>query len=63
MFLFFLAMGLIILVAGGVGLFYTNANIVAGAPLWVFGNITFGTFTVLGICILIFLAVFNTEFD
>jgi hypothetical protein len=63
MFLFFMVMGLILLIAGGIGLFYTNADVVAGAPLWIFGNITFGTFVVLGIGVLIFLAIFNTEFE
>ncbi len=63
MFLFFMVMALVLLIAGGVGLFYTNANILAGAPLWVLGNITFGTFAVLGIGLLIFLAIFNTEFE
>ena len=63
MFLFFMVMGLVLLIAGGVGLFYTNANILAGAPLWVMGNLAFGTFAFLGIGLLVFLAIFNTEFE
>ena len=63
MFIFFMVFGLILLISGGAGLFYTNANIVSGAPLWIMGNITFGTFAVLGVGILVFLAIFNSEFD
>lgn len=63
MFIFFMVFGLILLISGGAGLFYTNANIVSGAPLWIMGNITFGTFAVLGVGILVFLAIFNQEFD
>jgi hypothetical protein len=63
MFFFFMVFGLIFLIAGGIGLFYTNTNFVSGVPLWMFGNITFGTFVVLGVGILIFLAIFNAEFD
>jgi hypothetical protein len=63
MFIFFMIFGLIFLISGGVGLFYTNTNFATGAPLWMFGNITFGTFIVLGIGILVFLAIFNSDFD
>jgi hypothetical protein len=63
MFLFFMVFGLVLLIAGGVGLFYTYTNVVAGAPLWMFGTIAFGTFVVLGIGVLVFLAIFNSEFD
>jgi hypothetical protein len=63
MFLFLMIFGLIFLIAGGVGLFYTYTNIASSAPLWMFGTITFGTFIVLGIGVLVFLAIFNAEFD
>jgi hypothetical protein len=63
MLIFFLLLGLIFLISGGVGLFYTNANLDAWGTLWVFGNLTFGTFVLFGILILIFLAFFNAEFD
>jgi len=64
MLIFFLILGLIFLVSGGVGLFYVNttANI-AGTPLFFMGNLTFGTFVVFGLAILAFLAFFNAEFD
>ena len=63
MFIFFMILALIFLVAGGIGLFYTNINLVSGTHLWIFGNITFSTFTVVGIGILIFMGLFNKEFE
>ncbi|MCK4274826.1 MAG: hypothetical protein KAW90_08015 [Dehalococcoidales bacterium] len=63
MLVFFTIMALIFLIAGGIGLFYTNVNLGSGSALWVFGNITFGVFTIVGIALIIFLALFNTEFD
>jgi hypothetical protein len=63
MLIFFLILGIIFLVSGGIGLFYTNANLEAWATLWVFGNLTFGTFALFGVAIIIFLAIFNAEFD
>ncbi len=63
MLIFFLVLGLIFLVSGGIGLFYTNANLATMSTLWVFGNLTFGTFALFGIAILIFMAIFNAEFE
>jgi hypothetical protein len=63
MFLFFLILALVFLIAGGIGLFHVNVNLAAGADLWIYGNITFGVFTFVGIAVIIFLAVFNREFD
>ena len=63
MFIFFMILGLIFLISGGIGLFYTNVNIEVWATLWVFGNLTFGTFVVFGAAILVFLAFLNAEFD
>jgi len=65
MFIFFLILGLIFLISGGVGLFYVNtgAHIASGTPLFFVGNLTFGTFVVFGVAILVFLAFFNAEFD
>lgn len=63
MFIFFLILALIFLVAGGIGLFHINVNMGPGTNLWIYGNITFGTFTIVGIAILVFMAIFNTEFD
>ena len=63
MFIFFLLLALIFLVSGGIGLFYTNINFASGSHYWIYGNLTFGTFTVVGIGIIIFMALFNTEFE
>ena len=65
MLIFFLILGLVFLISGGVGLFYVNttATIASGTPLWIIGNLTFGTFVIFAIAILIFLAFFNAEFD
>jgi hypothetical protein len=56
-------LGLIFFIAGGAGLFYTNVNLASGSQYWVLGNITFGTFTLVGIITLVFMAVFNIESD
>lgn len=63
MFLLFMIFGLVFLVSGGIGLFYTNTNLAAWTSLWVFGNLTFGTFALIGVLILIFMAFYNVEFD
>lgn len=55
--------GLIFFIAGGVGLFFTNFNLVSGSDLWVYGNITFGTFALSGLIMLIFTAILNVEYD
>ena len=63
MFILVMLVGLIFLVSGGVGLFYAFANIAGGTELWVVSIIVFSTFAVLGLAVLVFLALFNTEFD
>ncbi|MGD1118372.1 MAG: hypothetical protein ABR886_02675 [Dehalococcoidales bacterium] len=65
MLIFFLILGLIFLVSGGVGLFYVNtgAHVASGTALFFIGNLTFATFVVFGLAILAFLAFFNAEFD
>ncbi len=63
MFFFVLIMGLLFLVAGGAGLFYTFANLASSDPLWVIAIIIFATFTIFGLGLIVFLALFNTEFD
>ncbi len=63
MFIFFLILAFVFLIPGGIGLFHVNANVAAGTNLWIYGNIIFGTFTVVGVAILIFMALFNAEFD
>jgi hypothetical protein len=53
---------LIFLISGGVGLFYVNTHVLANTIQFI-GNLAFGTFTLFGLTILIFLAIFNAEFD
>jgi hypothetical protein len=65
MLFFFLVLGLIFIVSGGVGLFYVNtgAHVDPGTALFFLGNLTFATFAVFGIAILVFMAIYNAEFD
>ena len=63
MFLLFLIMALILLIAGGAGLFVTNINYMVGHLNWISGNLTFGTFTLLGLAIIVFLALFSSEIE
>jgi hypothetical protein len=63
MLIFFMILGLVFLVSGGIGLFYTNTHVVAWSTMWVFGNLTFGTFVFFGLAIIIFMAIFNAEFE
>ena len=63
MFIFFMILALIFLITGGIGLFYTNINFTSASPHWIYGNLTFGTFTIVGIAAIIFLAIFNSEFE
>ena len=59
----FLILALIFLIGGGAGLFYTYVYQVAGTDLWIYGNIAFGVFLAVGIVIIIFMALFNTQFE
>lgn len=63
MFLTVLIIGLVFLVAGGIGLFITNTAGVQGGLNLIQGNITFSTFTVVGIAILVFLGIFGSEIE
>jgi hypothetical protein len=55
-------MALIFLITGGVGLFYVNTQTIAEAVKFI-GNLTFGVFAFFGLAIIIFIAIFNAEFD
>jgi hypothetical protein len=63
MFIYILILGLIFLIGGGIGLFHVNVNMVSGTDLWLYGNITFGVFALVGIMVIIFLAIFNAEIE
>ena len=45
--------GLIFVIAGGIGLFLTYGNTQSGSFDWVQGNITFGAFVAVGVTLLI----------
>ena len=59
----FLLLALVFLIGGGIGLFHVNVNIGSGTDLWIYGNITFGVFVAVGLLIIVFMAIFNAEFD
>ncbi len=63
MFLFLMILGLVLLIAGSVGLVVTNTGAEVGSLNWTQGNITFATFTVVGIGMLIFLGIFGSEIE
>jgi hypothetical protein len=63
MFLLIMLIGLVFLISGGVGLFVVNINLIVGDYIWIIGNITFSVFLVIGALILLFMAIFNREFD
>jgi hypothetical protein len=65
MIIFFIITGLIFLISGGVGLFYINTgnHVESGTALFFLGNLGFGTVLLIGIMVLIFIALFNAEFE
>jgi hypothetical protein len=63
MIIFFIIISLVFLITGSVGLFYTNVHLTSDQVGWLLGNLGFGTFTFFGLAILVFIAIFNAEFD
>ena len=63
MLILFLILALIFLIGGSAGLFYVNINIMSGTDLWVCGNITFGVFLAVGVVVIVFMALFNSQFE
>ncbi|MFQ6121829.1 MAG: hypothetical protein ACE5LA_02045 [Dehalococcoidales bacterium] len=55
--------GLLLLIAGGIGLFITYTGFAWGSPEWVQGNLTYGTFTIIGVAILVLLVISGPEFE
>ncbi len=53
--------GLIFFLAGGVGLLLTNNNLDSGSIQWILGNITYGTFTVVGLVLIVTMIVASWE--
>ena len=57
----FAIVGILLLIAGGIGLLLTHANLEAGDIDWVLGNLTYGTFTVVGLVFVVFLVLVQWE--
>jgi len=55
--------GLFLFIIGAVGLFITNNNLPPGETLWLSGNLTYGTFTLIGLVIIICITVSGPELD
>jgi hypothetical protein len=53
--------GLIFFIAGGIGLLLTNNNLNSGDIQWILGNVTFGTFIVVGLVLIITMIVASWE--
>ena len=63
MFLVIMILALVMFIAGGVGLFFTNIEGQAGSLIWIQGNITFGAFVVVGLIMIIVLAMFSSQIE
>jgi hypothetical protein len=55
--------GLLLLIVGVIGLIFSFTNLVMGSPAMVQGGLTFGTFTTIGLAILILLLIASPEFE
>jgi hypothetical protein len=55
--------GLLLLIVGGIGLFFTFTNFAFGSPEIIQGSLTYGTFTVIGIIILVMLSIMGPELE
>jgi hypothetical protein len=65
MIILFIVLSLVFLASGGIGLFYINTadHVAHGTALFFLGNLGFATFLAIGVLILIFIAIFNADFD
>ena len=61
MIILFAIVGLLLLVAGGIGLTLTYANFPLATLDWIEGNITYGIFVVLGLAIIALITVIPRE--
>ena len=61
MVILFAIMGLVLLIAGSVGLVLTYANFPLATLDWIEGNLTYGVFTVLGLAIIILVTMIPRE--
>ena len=55
--------GLLLIITGGIGLFMTHINLAVGSLGWVQGNLTYGTFTIIGLAITICLMISGPEIE
>jgi len=55
--------GLLLLIAGATGIFLTFTNFASGSPYWIQGNLTYGTFTAVGLVIIVLLTITGPEFE
>lgn len=53
--------GIILLIAGGIGLFIVNLNYPVGDLLWMQGNLTYGIFTLIGLTVTVSYMVSGLE--
>jgi hypothetical protein len=53
----FAVVGLLVLIAGGAGLFITYTNYSAGSLDWIEGNLIYGVFLVIGLATIIVLTL------
>lgn len=56
-------LGLLLLITGSIGLVTTYINFAVGSLDWVQGNLTYGTFTVLGLAIIVCLMISGPEIE
>ena len=61
MFRFLLTIALILILAGGAGLFCTNIVFTETGQDLVYGNLTYGTFTLLALVIFTFMGIYNVQ--
>ena len=61
MIILFAIVGLLLLVAGGIGLSLTYANFTLATLEWIEGNLTYGVFIVLGLAIIALITVIPRE--
>ena len=57
----FVVIGLLLFVAGGIGLLLTNANLDSGDIEWAMGNLTYGTFTLIGVILFVTMIIASWE--
>lgn len=54
---------LLLIIVGGIGLFFTFTNFALGSPHLVQGGLTYGTFSSVGLVMLILLIIVGPEFE